>query len=334
MRVITSERLLIAGNGDGAIYALQVGTGKKVWGFNLSQRGINSSVVEENGVVFASHSEENADGSTSMGRLVALDGKQLADGKPKQLWMADAFAAGYASPTIQDGILYHVDNSANLVAFDTRNGERLWEENIGIAQRGSPVIGDGKLYVADVDGTFRIFKLNGRAAPERLDADSFKNADGSATQINGSPAIANGVVFLATNNDLYAIATPQAKPVPAKPALSAPEKAPSGAAAAHIQVRPAETVLFPKGTQQLSAYAYDAKGRPIGPAAGVAWSKEGGLQGAVSASGLYTAAEANAAQVGTVTATVGGVKGSAIVGVKQQIPFTEDFSSYQPRACR
>ena len=43
--VINGQRLLIAGNADGAIYAMKVRTGEKVWGFQLSKRGINSSVV-------------------------------------------------------------------------------------------------------------------------------------------------------------------------------------------------------------------------------------------------------------------------------------------------
>ena len=43
--VVGGRRLLIAGNADGGIYALKARTGEKVWGFQLSQRGINSSVA-------------------------------------------------------------------------------------------------------------------------------------------------------------------------------------------------------------------------------------------------------------------------------------------------
>ncbi len=328
VRVINGQRLLLAGNGDGAMYALQVGTGKKVWGFKMSKRGLNSSPVEENGVVFASHSEENVDGSTAMGRLVALDAKQVTNGQPKQLWMVDGFTGGYASPAVKDGILYHVDNSANLVAFDTKNGERLWEANIGIAQRGSPVIGDGKLYVSDVDGVFHIFKLNGRSAPEKLHEQEFKNPDGSATQINGSPAIANGVIFLSTNNDLYAIARSDAKAVTMTPMLSAPESAPAGAQPAHLQVRPAEVVVYPNDKQKFTAHAYDAQGRLIGPAAGVSWAKEGALQGEVSGDTLAVAG-VNRSQAGMVTATMGELKGSAVVAVKQTVPYSQDFNDYE-----
>ena len=190
VRVIDGERLLITGNGDGGIYALQVATGKKVWDFPFSKRGINSSVLVNGSDVYASHSEENVDESTAMGRLVHLDAGQIAEGKPKEVWKVDGFAAGYASPAYHDGILYHVDNSANLTAFDAKTGEELWLHNIGIAQKASPIIVDGKIYVADVDGKFHILKMNGRTEPEVLHVEEFKNADGSATQINGSPAVA------------------------------------------------------------------------------------------------------------------------------------------------
>jgi outer membrane protein assembly factor BamB len=59
--IVGGQRLLIAGNADGGIYAMQARTGKPVWGFQLSERGINSSVVAAGDRVYACHSEENHD---------------------------------------------------------------------------------------------------------------------------------------------------------------------------------------------------------------------------------------------------------------------------------
>ena len=115
VREINGERLLIDGNGDGQVHAIHVATGKPVWSYPLSKRGLNSSVtVSSDGVVYASHSEDNVDGSTAMGRVIAIDATKVADGKPELLWMADGFTAGYSSPALHDGILYQVDNSAEL----------------------------------------------------------------------------------------------------------------------------------------------------------------------------------------------------------------------------
>jgi outer membrane protein assembly factor BamB len=325
VRVIGGQRLLIAGNGDGGVYAMKMGTGEKVWGFPLSKRGLNTSVVESGGIVYASHSEENVDESTNMGRLVALDANSITDGTPKLVWMVDGFGGGYSSPIIDGGILYQVDNSANLVAFDALNGERLWLENVGIAQKASPVIADGKLYVSDVDGQFHIFKLNGRAAPERLDLDTFKNADGSAVQINGSPAIANGRIFFPTENMLYCIATLNGKSMPAVTIPGPVEDAPAGAAPAHLQVVPAEAALRPGTQQHFSARLFDAQGRFIREA-DAEWTLAG-IKGQLNAGHLALTNE-NLAQGGTVTAAAAGLTGVSPVRVMPTIGYTETFSSY------
>lgn len=323
---IAGERLLITGNGDGGVYAMQVATGRKVWEFPLSKRGLNSSVVVDGSVVYASHSEENVDGSTAMGRLVALDGAQVADGKPKQVWMVDGFAGGYASPVIRDGILYHVDNSANLVAFDAADGAELWKVNLGIAQRASPVLADGKLYVSDVDGKLHILRLAGREAPEKTDVDEFKNADGSATQINGSPAVANGRVYFITNNLLYCIGSSNGRSAPERPPDEAARHAPSGAVPAHVQVTPVEINLAPGETARFTARLFDAKGRLIGerPAQ---WTMEGSLQGDLSAEGELTVGS-DVPQEGQIVAAVGELKGQAHVAVRPLGAFLDDFESY------
>lgn len=326
VKEIDGQRLLITGNGDGGIYALQAATGVKAWSYPVSKRGINSSVVVDGATVYASHSEENVDESTSMGRLVALDASRISDGRPKQVWMVDGFAAGYASPAILDGVLYHVDNSANLVAFDGATGSELWLRNIGIAQRSSPVIGDGKLYVSDVDGKFHIFRLSGRSEPERTDLDEFKNPDGSFTQINGAPAISGGRIYFITNNTLYCIGTSQGRSEEAAATLGEPSMAPTGAEAAHLQVVPGEINLPPGGRARFVARLFDAKGRLIGERK-AQWTLDGALQGTLGADGEFTASE-QFPQGGLVSATVGSITGKARVAVRPTGGFLEDFERY------
>ena len=57
--VIGGQRLIIAGNADGDLYAIKARTGEKVWGFAASQRGFNSSPVVDGYRVYITHSEEN-----------------------------------------------------------------------------------------------------------------------------------------------------------------------------------------------------------------------------------------------------------------------------------
>ena len=45
-----------------------------------------------------------------------------------------------------------IGEACQLLAFDAKTGEEIWLHNIGIAQRGSPTVGDGKIYVGQLDG--------------------------------------------------------------------------------------------------------------------------------------------------------------------------------------
>ena len=320
---INGQRLLIGGNGDGSIYGLSLATGNRVWGFPFSKRGINSSVVVRGSRVFASHGEENVDASTAMGRLVCLDASQIVDGKPQVVWQVDGFTAGYASPALADNILYHVDNSANLVAFGADTGKQLWKHNLGVMQRASPVVADGKLFVSDVDGQFHILGLRGHQPPEELDLDRFTNADGSAVSINGSPAVANGRIYLLTRNRLYCIGLEDRNREAPAPGESQPGDNDSFQGRVHrVMVEPGEMVLSPGASRTFVARVVDARGR-MKPADAV-WSLEG-IQGKVSADGRLTLSDGNVPQGGLLIARVGNLKGRARVSSRPAIPFQEDF---------
>ena len=63
---INGQKLLIHGNADGHIYAVQARTGEKIWGFALSKRGINTSVL--------------VDGTTGLRRAQRGECRRRADG--------------------------------------------------------------------------------------------------------------------------------------------------------------------------------------------------------------------------------------------------------------
>jgi hypothetical protein len=152
--VINGQRLLIAGNADGAIYAMNARTGNKVWGFNLSQRGMNSSVVVDGYRVYAAHGDENFD-STAMGRVVCIDGRGSGDiTKTHEIWRRDGLEVGYSSPLLHGGRLYVVENSGVLRCLDATSGKDIWRQSVGRIGKGSPVWGDGKIYVTTADGRF------------------------------------------------------------------------------------------------------------------------------------------------------------------------------------
>lgn len=75
----------------------------------------------------------------------------------------DSKAGIWASPIISKGRLYVSSHTGVLYAVDTRNGQVLWEDNIGYHAWASPVITDNQenLLVASCQGELRNYSLTG-----------------------------------------------------------------------------------------------------------------------------------------------------------------------------
>ena len=327
--VINGRRLVIQGNGGGWIYAVAARTGEPVWGFHLSKRGINTSVLVDGTTVYAMHSEENIDEGT-MGRVVAIDATGSGDvTATHEIWRAD-IGAGFTSPTLANGKLFVVDNSANLYALDAASGEELWELNIGRVGKGSPVYADGKLYMTEVNGRFVIAK-DGDEAGEILDIEQLR-AGRRKPEVYGSPAIADGRIFFTTDEGLYALGRTDAAEAASSTAtavkLALAEEAPAGDTAATLLVVPGDVQLRPGQALDLRLEAFDANGRTLGaPDGEPVWKAPAGLDVTFEGSTLRVA-DSPAAANGVVTASVGGLEGTLRVRIIPDLPLTEDFESW------
>ena len=83
--VVDGQRLWIDGNADGHIYALNARTGRKVWQYQLSKRGINVSPVLAGQTVYAAHSEENVDSGIMAGWSPSTPPARGRDRQPRAL---------------------------------------------------------------------------------------------------------------------------------------------------------------------------------------------------------------------------------------------------------
>ncbi len=324
--VVGGQRLLIGGAADGRIYALQARTGRKVWEFELSKRGLNvSPVVDEAGRVFISHSEENVDEAT-LGRLVAIDGSGSGDiTATGELWRWNRNKAGFPSPALHDGRLYVVNNQGNLAAVEAATGDVHWELSIGTVGKSSPVWADGKLYAPETNGHFAIVRPGDDSA-EILARHELRMPDGRRyAEFYGSPAIAYGRIYFTTEEGLYCLGDPEA-PFEVTAAAPLPGLGDEGAEtgpAATLLVVPAEVTANPGESHDFEVHAYDARGRALGPVE-AAWSVRG-LDAAVAGSTLTVSADSGFA-VGALAATHGELKAEARIRVFPPLPWREDFS--------
>jgi outer membrane protein assembly factor BamB len=328
---INGVRLIIVGGADGAIHALKVRTGEHVWQFKLSKTAINSGIVVEGNRVFACHSEENVDNSSSMGRLVCIDGSGKGDvTKTHEVWRVDNLEAGYASPALHAGRLYLVDNSANLVCVNAEDGSKLWQYSLGTVGKGSPVVADGKIYVTEENGVFHILQPSATEC-KALDDEKLTMKDGRYAELYGSPAIAYGRIYFTAESGLYCLGdkskplalTPTPTPTRTRtltPAPVAPADAP-----AYLQIVPGEILAKPGDKIKFRARVFDDRGNFVREVK-AAWALTN-LSGQFSAAGELAAGKNSGPEAGMVTAKFENLEGKARVRIIPEAPWSEDFES-------
>jgi len=315
---LDGARILFTGLADGSIAALRPYTGETVWRVPLSERGIMSSVLYDNGRVYAVHGNANVD-SNIMGRLICLDART-----GRELWRVDGLAGHYSTPALHDGLLFVASDAANLHCIDTSSGDVLWTFNYGNEAKGSPVYADGKIYVGDVPGGWRILEVT-REGCKLLSEQQFAEASGAPDEVYATAAVAHGRVIMSTLNETYCISTkPRNYRSPVAKTVFGPSEALTPGPTARIQVEPAEVVLAPGQRIRFAAKGFDEKGVATGTvAAGYTIS---GLDGQIDTDGTFTAAGTRI-KAGHVNATAGALTATARVRVVPPIPYHEDFES-------
>ena len=106
-----------------------------------------------------------------------------------------------SSPTYKDGVVYIGSSDYNVYAIDARTGIKKWSyltDPIAIAGYGfyysSPIVVDGVLYI----GGAKMYAIN-------IIDGSLKWAANLGGAVNSSPTVANGVVYVVGNSQLYLI---------------------------------------------------------------------------------------------------------------------------------
>jgi outer membrane protein assembly factor BamB len=319
---VNGVRTFFSGGSDGAMHALKIGTGEKIWSWLVSQRGLNTAALVVGSDVIISHSEENI-GTSEMGMLAAMPANKSGTLTDKDArWIVRGVQAGYASPVSDGQRIFVADNGGILFAHDVKTGARVWEQNLGTIQKSSPVLADGKIYVGTENGRFYIIRPHADKA-EILDQD-WLGSEQSPEPIIAAPAVARGRVYVTSMHATYAIG-PKMAPAGASPnpvTSAKPASLPSGVPAA-LLVTPTELILKPGEPIALAVRAFDANGAEVAPPGPATWALDG-LKGTLT-EGKFTADAAAQPQAGLVKATVGTLVGAARIRVVPDLPWSFDF---------
>jgi hypothetical protein len=226
----------------------------------------------------------------------------------------------------------------------------LWSYHYGRNTAGSPVWADGKIYITEVDSKFHILKPSETGCQE-LSTATFRSTNGVDVEISGSPAVANGRIYFMTSTTLYCIGKPNHSGKP-DPLPTPPAEAPvaDGGGPAYLQVVPADVVLYPGESVELTAKVFNKNGQSIGEAKVDHWELAGMLPpegaappppgtkptappvlaGEVKSTGDSTAKVTvdakRAIQGARVLAKMGSLTGEVRVRVVPCFPFTADFT--------
>lgn len=326
--VVDGIRMLIGGNGDGGIYAMQARTGERLWGFPMSRRGLNASVVVDGNLVYASHGEDNYD-NNEYGRIQCIDATGRGEiAKTHSVWRIDGLKADYPSPLVKDGILYVTADNGKLHAIDSKSGKRLWDHDVGTVGKGSPVWADGKLYIMEVNGRIHILRPD-RNKCESLSLVHLKARDGNGDdEIYASPAISNGRIYFLSRDRLICVGKKNGSNE-SEPIAELGKEASAGEAIAQLKLEPYETSIRTGESVEYTLKAFDKNGRLLRSVTAPLSSKD--LAGATFEGMKVVTKSGDVAQAGTVTARVGNATATARLRAFPPLPWKWTFTGYKEK---
>jgi outer membrane protein assembly factor BamB len=323
--VIKGQRLLVFGSGDGFVYALQPRTGKIVWDYRFSRRGINTSPTVVGDNVFVSHSEENPSG-TKMGAISAINGGYEGDVTQKgELWKELEVGGGKGSILYVDGKLFCPDDAGKMFILDAKSGQQIGRKlSLGTMNFATPVYADGHIYHMEKQGRFYIIKLDPKKATiaQPRPAATF----GSNVEAWSSPVISHGRLYIQTTDMLYCFEDKEKEHGSTERPKTEEEAPLEDTKPAQLQISPADVLLEPGDTQQFSLRLYNGKGQLLEAKADApAYEATGDGAGGIDADGKFVAATDAGQSAAYVTASVGDMKSKARIRVIPPLPWKFDF---------
>jgi outer membrane protein assembly factor BamB len=118
---------------------------------------------------------------------------------PKNAGRNYIFGRTMSTCAIHDGLVYACDLSGYFVCLDAQTGKKHWDHDMEAQTWCSPYWVDGKVYMGNDNGVLTIFRHGKKKeilTPDGIDMDG---------KIRATPVVANGVLYVMTENKLYAI---------------------------------------------------------------------------------------------------------------------------------
>jgi outer membrane protein assembly factor BamB len=200
------QQVFFAG-GDGWIYGFNARTGEKLWKFDLNPKGAVwpktrnygvSTPVFSGGKVFMSVGQD-PDSGNGVGHTYCIDPAQRGDiTESGRVWQYDKISRSISTVAVADGFVFISDFKGLLHCLDLKTGKPYWTFDMMSPVWGSPLAADGKVYLGDQDGDVAVLKVG--TEMKKISEIDMGNS------VYSTPVPANGVLYIMTPSELYAIA--------------------------------------------------------------------------------------------------------------------------------
>ena len=117
--------------------------------------------------------------------------------KTAELWAVPLEKHSISTPAVVDGLVYAADCQGNVYCVEEKSGRLLWTHEGTGSYWASPLVADGKVWIGNRSGRFRIFE----ATREMKMLPEVK----VGSKISATAVAANGVLYVATMKRLFAV---------------------------------------------------------------------------------------------------------------------------------
>jgi outer membrane protein assembly factor BamB len=225
LTTIDNRRMIIFGGPDGVVCGFDAldsanppkafETFKRAWRFDcdptapkenvgsyLSNRKESPSIISSTPVVYNNHVYVTVGGDIWWGKeqswLKCIDATKIGDiTTTGEAWSFPIKGHCCSTPSIKDGLLFFSDCSGLMYCLDAATGQEYWRHEAGGEIWGSTLAADGKVYLGSRNKTVCVLA----ATKEK----SVLAVNKLRQPVSTTPVAANGTLYVATLDTLYAL---------------------------------------------------------------------------------------------------------------------------------
>jgi hypothetical protein len=326
LATIGGQKLIIAGASDGWVYAFQPRTGKFIWEYRLSRRGLNVSPTVDGETVYTGHSEENITG-TKVGAVVAINGAGMGNiTESGQIWKELEVAVGKSSILKVDDRLYCPDDSGKLFVLNAKDGSPVGRKiTLGTINFASPVYADGKIYHVEKNGRWYVMTPDEKQGVARFERGKSTGMFPGSPQEEcwASPVISHGRLYILSTSALYCFQDKSKQPGSTeRPKLAQESPASDDQKPAQLQIVPCELLLGPGEKHSFRVLSFNSRGQLLKETP-AEFTLDG--PGTLAKNGEFTSPTDGQHVAAYITAKSGDLTTRARVRVVPKLPWKFDF---------